>query len=744
MLKLQTRAFPWPQSIDLYEGPPTALRAVTQSFSGASDNIGRVVAGSTYRIAVVGPPGPRPTGPTWADFELDWELRTPAANDNFADAIRLTRPSGSIPASTFAATLQPSEPHPVADLRGSIWYRFDAPVDGTFRFSADRAGAVAYRGENLNALQVLQVGGQFDASPDAGPPCCGRVEIAAERGKTYYFIAGFTDGFFAGSLRGAMTDGTVSWEFTTPDRDGDGVRDDAPDNCLSVPNPDQADADFDGVGDACEPPAVDDDADGVVDELDNCPQRPNASQGDVDGDGIGDACDPDSAADSDGDGVLDHADVCPEVHDPAQQDTDGDGRGDACEPVIEVDYEGAAITSGQPARFRVTLTPPTGVFNPEVTLESGPGLRSPRLYDYGDGWACTDGGGLLRCTFPGLLLGTSAQFVVEYSTQPPFATACTSGSACTFLRAEYPGTGDASREETPVDPFADLRLGLVAAPKQVLALPGSHVDVTATVENAGTTVAQDVHVFLRPFSGALVNGRLIGANNGWTCGPLGGVAETRIECRRPQDPLAPNASAAVTVRFDLSESARFGACLKPTPAPRCVRVESSATALDSAFFDGPTAEIGVAGGSVLGIDIDDAGRAVKQGEPARYDVTVTNTGSTADTGPVAVGLSTCRPNGGDCQGDLLASSVRPVGPNAADWTCKDPSGPLHSIQDQRFACMRVRLRRGRRCEGRSSGAPGRTPGRSPARTDALACTCALQSAKPSETATGPRTSRPHR
>jgi hypothetical protein len=71
------------------------------------------------------------------------------------------------------------------------------------------------------------------------------------------------------------------------DSDGDGVPN-AGDNCTAVTNPDQADVDGDGSGDACD---IDDDHDSVLDDIDNCPLVSNVDQTDSDGDGQGDACD---------------------------------------------------------------------------------------------------------------------------------------------------------------------------------------------------------------------------------------------------------------------------------------------------------------------------------------------------------------------------------------------------------------------------------------------------------------------
>ncbi|MHC4798528.1 MAG: thrombospondin type 3 repeat-containing protein [Planctomycetota bacterium] len=116
------------------------------------------------------------------------------------------------------------------------------------------------------------------------------------------------------------------------DADGDGILN-QDDNCPAVANPDQADSDGNGVGDACEDathPLPDKDGDGIPDQQDNCPAVANPDQADSDGNGIGDACES-TPADTDGDGIIDTSDNCPSTSNTDQADRDGDSIGDACD-----------------------------------------------------------------------------------------------------------------------------------------------------------------------------------------------------------------------------------------------------------------------------------------------------------------------------------------------------------------------------------------------------------------------------
>ncbi len=89
-----------------------------------------------------------------------------------------------------------------------------------------------------------------------------------------------------------------------------------------------------GHGDACDD-CTDSDDDGVCNSSDNCAGAYNPNQEDADGDGIGDACD--DCNDADGDGVCDDVDNCPFVSNPNQEDTDGDDVGDPCDEITVPD-----------------------------------------------------------------------------------------------------------------------------------------------------------------------------------------------------------------------------------------------------------------------------------------------------------------------------------------------------------------------------------------------------------------------
>lgn len=131
----------------------------------------------------------------------------------------------------------------------------------------------------------------------------------------------------------------------------------ASDNCPSVSNPSQENADLDSEGDACD---ADDDNDGVPDVSDNCPKVSNTGQENADGDSQGNSCDDDDDNDGDKD-ATDCAPFDPSIFSGAQEIC-GDGIDNNCDPT-----DGCGSVNGQ------EYTPVSGEESPE------------EFYDYGSG-----------------------------------------------------------------------------------------------------------------------------------------------------------------------------------------------------------------------------------------------------------------------------------------------------------------------------------------------------------------------
>jgi alpha-tubulin suppressor-like RCC1 family protein len=148
------------------------------------------------------------------------------------------------------------------------------------------------------------------------------------------------------------------------DNDGDLVVNDI-DNCLEVFNPNQADLNQDGVGDACacgSGPQLDPlDLDNDLRLCDNCPNVFNPNQEDTDSDGVGDVCDNcltvanPSQADGDLDTVGNACDNCVADANLSQADIDGNGVGNACDLAVFLGWVADPPTNLPNGRIRVKV-----------------------------------------------------------------------------------------------------------------------------------------------------------------------------------------------------------------------------------------------------------------------------------------------------------------------------------------------------------------------------------------------------
>ncbi|KAJ1085386.1 hypothetical protein NDU88_005519 [Pleurodeles waltl] len=178
--------------------------------------------------------------------------------------------------------------------------------------------------------------------PGQSSPCHERASCAIERDGTALCMCdvGWAgNGYMCG--RDTDIDGFPDEKLRCPEQNC------RKDNCVTVPNSGQEDADRDGIGDACDDDADGDgiansedncvfvrnveqkntDKDNYGDVCDNCRNAKNDDQRDTDLDGRGDECDDDI----DGDGIKNILDNCKRISNRDQRDSDGDGVGDVCD-----------------------------------------------------------------------------------------------------------------------------------------------------------------------------------------------------------------------------------------------------------------------------------------------------------------------------------------------------------------------------------------------------------------------------
>jgi hypothetical protein len=164
----------------------------------------------------------------------------------------LSEPSGS---TTFTITLSQSPTSPVSiDLNTS---------DDTECTPSPAQAVLDDTNWDTGVVVTIQV--VDDAVPD-GTQSCTILTAPANSGDDNYFKVDAPD----------VTVSVQDDEAPLPDADGDGVPDSV-DNCPNVANPDQADLDGDGAGNACD---TDDDGDGVSDAIENA--APNGGDGNGD------------------------------------------------------------------------------------------------------------------------------------------------------------------------------------------------------------------------------------------------------------------------------------------------------------------------------------------------------------------------------------------------------------------------------------------------------------------------------
>jgi hypothetical protein len=178
----------------------SALRSLT--LIGSNDDVNGtlqslltvpVTAGVTYRIQVGG------FGTSRGNASLQVAVN-PEANDLFANAQMISGVSGTVFGSNLRALGEPAEPEFSLGPHSSVWYRWVAPVSGTFRINT--AGSwfntllAVTSGDSILGLTVILINDNA-----GGPTETSELDFTAVAGTQYRFLIRGVSATSRGAIR---------------------------------------------------------------------------------------------------------------------------------------------------------------------------------------------------------------------------------------------------------------------------------------------------------------------------------------------------------------------------------------------------------------------------------------------------------------------------------------------------------------------------------------------------------------
>jgi hypothetical protein len=167
--------------LDVYAGSSLdALTTVYTTGGGPLSAVFDAVEGTTYRIRV-----DSYDSNTGGPLKVRLVQVPPPDNDDFANATELAGSADSSAGSSDNASRQPGEPYHWDYGETSVWYRWEAPADGTA--TVDTAGSdydtmlAAYTGSSVDTLSLVARNDNYDTSRQS------RISFDAKAGTVYHF-----------------------------------------------------------------------------------------------------------------------------------------------------------------------------------------------------------------------------------------------------------------------------------------------------------------------------------------------------------------------------------------------------------------------------------------------------------------------------------------------------------------------------------------------------------------------------